>query len=87
MHLERSEDEEEAGEHQASEGHEVQAGQGFGQPLVIAGQPSEARRPRKAAFYHPPARQQDEPRLAWVCLTTSSRMPCVSAAAAASCPV
>src|SRR2546426_2088916 len=45
MHLERSEDEEEAGEHQAGEGHEVEAGQGLGQPLVVASESLEACNP------------------------------------------
>src|SRR2546430_14456924 len=55
MHLEGSKDEEEALEHQAGEGHEVESGQGLGQPLVVADQPAEARRPGEAAFHDPAA--------------------------------
>ena len=63
MHLEGSKDEEEALEHQAGEGHEVESGQGLGQPLVVADQPAEARRPGEAAFHDPAAGQQHEPPL------------------------
>ena len=66
MHLERSEDEEEAGEHQAGEGHEVEAGQGLGQPLVVAApaQPQRvARSPRAVASELPRRRTLMDRRL------------------------
>jgi glucokinase len=47
-------------EHEAGEGHEVQAGQGLGQPLVVAGQAAEARHPGEAALHDPAPRQQHE---------------------------
>ncbi|CAD6562278.1 hypothetical protein LMG27952_07741 [Paraburkholderia hiiakae] len=39
---------------------EVQAGQGFGQSLVVSGQPAEAVQPTEAAFDHPATWQQDK---------------------------
>ena len=41
------------GQHETGEGQIVQSGQGFGQPLVIAGQAAEPSRPAEAAFDHP----------------------------------
>ena len=63
MDVERSEDKGRGGEHEAGEGDEVQAGQGPGQPLVIAGEPAEAHGPGKAAFHGPPAEQEGKPPL------------------------
>lgn len=34
--------------------------QGLGEPLVVAGQPAEARGPREAAFDDPTTREQDK---------------------------
>ena len=53
MHLEWSEGEEEAVEHQADEGDEVQARQGLRQPLVVAGEAAEAGCPGEAALKDP----------------------------------
>jgi hypothetical protein len=46
--------------HQDGKGHEVQAGERFGQAFVVASQAAEACHPGKAAFDHPAARQQNE---------------------------
>src|SRR5438128_1807954 len=46
------------GQHQAGEGNKVQAGQGGGQPLVIARQPPKPSRPGKGAFHYPAAWQE-----------------------------
>jgi hypothetical protein len=42
MNLERSKDEEEAGEQEAGESHEVPSSQGLRQALVVTDQPTEA---------------------------------------------
>ena len=47
-------------EQQDHEGDEVQADQGLGEPLVVLGQPPEARGPSERALHDPAARQQDE---------------------------
>ena len=76
-----------APQHEEDEGDEVQAGQGFGQALVVPGQPSAARRPGEGAFDHPSARQEHEAALASGSLTTSRAIPCAAAASAAGAPV
>ncbi len=45
-------------EHEASKGHEVQARQYFGQTLVVASKPAEARGPGEVALDDPATRQQ-----------------------------
>ena len=45
-------------EHEHGENDEVQAGQGFGQALVVACQPPEAVEPAEAALDYPTAGQQ-----------------------------
>ena len=47
-------------EKEACEGDEVQPPYRLGQPLVVLGQPPEARRPRKGTLHNPPARQEHE---------------------------
>jgi hypothetical protein len=47
-----------AGQHQAGKGDKMQAGQGGGQPLVIAGQPPKASHPGEGPLDDPAARQE-----------------------------
>lgn len=54
-----SQQRDDAMEHEAGEGDEVQPGHGGGQPFV-AGQAAEARHPAEAALDHPAAGQQHE---------------------------
>ena len=46
--------------HEASEGQEVQAGEGLRPPLVVLRQPAAARRPGEGALGHPAPGQEHE---------------------------
>jgi len=45
-------------EHEDGEHHKMEAGQGFGQALIVAGQPAKARDPTETPFHDPPPGQQ-----------------------------
>ena len=47
-------------QHEAGEGEKMQASQDVGQPLVVAGQPTEAGGPGEPALEHPALGQQDK---------------------------
>ncbi|PXX03341.1 hypothetical protein C7399_15025, partial [Paraburkholderia tropica] len=47
----------EVDKHKHGEYDEMQTGQGFGQSLIVSGQPAEAVQPTEAAFDHPAAWQ------------------------------
>lgn len=75
----------ELGEHQTSEGHEVQGSPRGGEALVVPGQAAEARRLGKLRSTTQRRGSKTKPRLAAGGLTTLSWMPW--AAAAGSSPV